>query len=129
MRVWTVPAVLAAVLAASGLSNEPSEAAMRAAFEASLAAQVRSALDFVAETGGEAALARIRAARTDAFDLRAFIKRDCAPAPDRAGHVCEFAVRIDVVTGALERTLTGRFYRGPRGLEFVDTDARTPNGA
>jgi len=125
MRVWTVPAVIAGLLAMSG-SDEPSEAAMRAAFEATLAAQVQSALAFVAETGGEAALARVRAARTDAFDIRAFTKLGCAPSA--AGHVCDFAVRIGVVTGELDRTVTGRFHAGPHGLVFEAADGM-PAGA
>ncbi len=120
MRVWTLPAVLAGALVMSG-SNEPSEAAMRAAFEATLAGEVRSALAFVAETGGEAALARVRAARTDAFDIRAFAKLGCAPSG--AGHVCDFAVRVGVVDGELARTLTGRFYAGPHGLVFEAANA------
>ena len=124
MRVWTVPAVVAGALVMS-CSDEPSEAAMRAAFEATLAAQVQSALAFVAETGGEATLARVRAARTDQFDIRAFTKLGCAPGAD--GHVCDFAVRIGVVNGELERTVTGRFYSGPRGLVFETADA-APTG-
>ena len=62
MRLLTVPIVVCGVLIAAG-SDEPSESAMRAAFETRLAAQVRSVLEFVAETGGEDALARIRAAQ------------------------------------------------------------------
>jgi hypothetical protein len=125
MRLLTLPIVAVGVLAVPG-SDEPSAGAMRRAFEATLAAQVRSALAFVAETGGEAALARVRAARTDAFDIRAFTKLDCVPgAPGRGprGHVCGFAVRIGVAGGELGRTLTGRFHAGPRGLVFEDADA------
>jgi hypothetical protein len=121
----TVPAVLVGVLAVTG-SDEPSAADMRSAFQARLGAQVQSVLDFVAETGGEEALARVRTARTDAFDIRSFTKLDCAPSLRASGHVCEFAVRIGVVTGELEATVTGRFYAGPRGLVFVNED---PAGA
>jgi hypothetical protein len=123
MRVWTVPAAIAGILVVTGFSDEPSEAAMRSAFAATLAADVRSALDFVAVTGGEAALAKVRAARTDAFDIRVFTKLACAPSPRAAGHVCGFSVRIGVATGEIERTITGRFYDGPDGLEFVDEPA------
>ncbi len=118
MRVWTVPALVAGNFAATGFSDEPSEAAMRAAFQATLAADVRAALDFVAATGGEAALNKVRAARTDAFAIRSFSKLACAPSP--RGHVCGFSVRIGVVTGEIERTITGRFYDGPHGLAFVE---------
>ena len=127
MRVWTVPAVIAGALVMSG-SDEPTEAAMRAAFAASLAAQVRSALAFVAETGGAAALARVRAAGTDAFDIRAFAKLGCAPSAARDEHVCDFSVRIGVVGGELDRTLTGRFRAGPHGLVFEEEGA-PPAGA
>ena len=107
---------------------EPSEAAMQRAFQTALAGEVRAALDFVAATGGDEALARVRAARTDAFDIRGFTKLACRPSPRAGGHVCGFAVRIAVVTGEIDRTLTGRFYPGPGGLEFVE-DAPPPTGA
>jgi hypothetical protein len=96
---------------------------MRAAFASTLASEVQSALDFAAESGGEEALARIRAARTDTFDIRSFTKLDCAPDRRDGGHVCDFAVRIGVETGLLERTMAGRFYAGPQGLMFVNEDA------
>jgi hypothetical protein len=133
MRVWTVPALVAGILVVTGHSDEPSETAMRSAFAATLAADVRASLDFVAATGGEAALARVRAARTDAFDIRAFTKLACTPVKagqpggQPGGHVCDFAVRIGVVTGEIERTITGRFYATPHGLAFVEEGA--PAGA
>ena len=119
MRVLLIPAVVAGVLAVPG-TDEPSEAAMRVAVQASLSAQVRSALAYVAETAGDDALARVRSARTDQFDIRRFTKFDCAPGT--SGHVCGFAVRIGVVTGELRRTMTGRFHAGPHGLVF-ESDA------
>jgi hypothetical protein len=125
MRVLMLPIMAVGVLAVAG-SDEPSEAAMRMAFETTLTSQVQSVLDFVTETGGQEALARIRAAHTDAFDIRAFTKLDCARSATAPGHVCGFAVRIGVVTGLLERTVTGRFYAGPKGLVFVDEE---PTGA
>jgi hypothetical protein len=64
----------------------------------------------------------VRAARTDQFDIRSFTKLDCATGAGGRGHVCEFAVRIGVVTGELQATMTGRFYAGPRGLVFVNED-------
>jgi hypothetical protein len=121
MRIITLPVVLAGVLAVSG-SDEPSAAEMRSAFQATLAAQVQSVLDYVAETGGKEALARVRTARTDAFDIRSFTKLDCAASIRGPGHVCAFAVRIGVVGGELQATVTGRFYAGPRGLVFVSED-------
>ncbi len=121
MRILTLPAVLVGVLAAPG-SNEPSAAEMRSAFQATLTAQVQSVLDYVAETGGEEALARVRAAHTDAFAIRSFAKIDCTSSADKPGHLCAFAVRVGVVTGELQATMRGRFYAGPRGLVFVNED-------
>jgi hypothetical protein len=122
MRVLLIPAVIVGVLAVTG-PDEPTERAMRAAFETTLAAQVRSALDFVAETGGQAAIDKVRAARTDEFDIRSFTKLNCAPSAAKPGHICDFAVRIGVVTGLMEQTMTGRFYAGPHGLVFENDDA------
>jgi hypothetical protein len=122
MRVLTIPIIVLGVLAATS-SEEPSEAAMRAAFETRLSAQVRSVLDFVAETGGQKALDAVRAARTDEFDIRAFRKLDCSLSTAKPGHVCDFAVRIRVVTGTLEHIMSGRFYFGTGGLVFAYTDS------
>jgi hypothetical protein len=83
---------------------------------------VQSVLDYVAETGGEEGLARVRAARTDAFDIRSFTKLDCTSSADKPGHLCDFAIRVGVVTGELQATMRGRFYAGPRGLVFVNED-------
>jgi hypothetical protein len=127
MRVVLVPIVIVGVLACTG-SDEPTEGAMRVAFEATLAAHVQSVLDFVAETGGQVALDQVRAARTDEFDIRSFTKIDCAPSAGYSGHVCDFAVRIGVVGGLLEQTMTGRFYAGPHGLVFANEDL-PPAGA
>ena len=99
---------------------------MRAAFQTTLSAQVQSALAYVAETGGEAALARVRTAGTDAFDIRDFTKRECARSADQLGHVCSFSFRNGVVAGEVTATMTGRFYTGPRGLVFENVD---PQGA
>lgn len=128
MRILTLPAALVGIFAVFG-SNEPSTAEMRSAVQATLTAQVQTVLDYVAETGGEEALARVRAARTDAFDIRAFTKLDCTTSADKPGHVCDFALRVGVVTGELEATMRGRFYPGPRGLVFVNEDRTEPAGA
>jgi hypothetical protein len=121
MRVLTLPAVLVGVVAASG-SDEPSAADMRSAVQATLTAQVQSVLDYVVENGGEEALARVRAARTDAFAIRSFTKLDCITSADKPGHLCGFALRVGVVTGELQATMRGRFIAGPRGLVFVNEE-------
>ena len=127
MRVAGFSIVVLGALTATG-SEEPSEAAMRAAFETTLAAQVQSAVDFAVETGGQEALDRIRAAHTEEFDIRDFRKLDCSRSVAQIGHVCEFAVRIGVVSGTLRRKVIGRFYTGSRGLVF-DYEAVGPNDA
>ena len=121
MRILTLPAVLVGVLAVSG-SDEPSAADMRSAVQATLTAQVQSVLDYVAETGGEEGVARVRAARTAEFDVRSLTKLDCTTSADKPGHLCAFAVRVAVITGELQATMRGRFLAGPRGLVFVNED-------
>jgi hypothetical protein len=121
MRILTLPAVLAGVLTVSG-SDEPNAADMRSAVQATLTAQVQSVLDYVAETGGEEALARVRTARTHEFDVRAVTKLDCTTSADKPGHLCQFAVRVAVVSGELQATMRGRFLAGPRGLVFVNEE-------
>jgi hypothetical protein len=101
---------------------EPSENAMREAFASDLSQGVQSVLTFVAETGGEEALARIREAGTDAFEIRAFRKGACRPSVSSSGLVCDFAVEVDTVAGSIERSIAGRFYVGPCGLAY-DHDA------
>jgi hypothetical protein len=118
MRVLLFPIVAIGALAVTS-SDEPGEAAMRSAFARALAERVQSALDFVAETGGPEALEKVRAARTDAFEVLAFRKLDCARTA-AAGHVCAFTVRIGVGGGVLERTLSGQFIPGSSGLLFRD---------
>jgi hypothetical protein len=127
MRVLTLPAVLVGIFALPG-SDEPSAAEMRSAVQATLTAQVQSVLDYVAETGGEETLARVRAARTDAFDIRSFTKLDCTTSADKPGHLCDFALRVGVVTGELRATMRGRFYAGPRGLVFVNEERAGSEG-
>ena len=76
----------------------------------------------MAATGGEPALARIRAAHTDAFEIRAFRKLECRPSDDKPGHLCDFVVEIDTVAGPIERAIVGRFFVRPGGLAY-DHDA------
>jgi hypothetical protein len=116
MRLWTVPVIALGVMVVS-LSDEPNERAMRGAFESSLAAQVQNALDFVAETSGPEAVAKVRAAGTDRFEISGFRKLGCQPR-EAGGHVCRFAVDIAVMNGNVHEVLTGRFFRRDDGLAF-----------
>ena len=97
---------------------EPSEGAMREAFASELSDGVNSALTFVAETEGAAGLARIRAARTDEFEIVAFRKGKCHPSVGDPGHVCRFLVEVGTVAGPILRSVSGRFHAGPCGLVF-----------
>ena len=119
MQVWTVPVVaFVAAVASLSMSDEPSERAMRAAFEANLNAQVQNALSFVAEAGGSEAVAQVRAAGNDLFEVRSFRKLYCM-AGEKTGHVCGFAVDIGVRDGTVREILLGRFFVGDDGLAFT----------
>ena len=94
---------------------------MRAAFEGSLAMQVRNALDFARETGGDEAVMKIRDSGMDRYTLNAFQKLNCqaqdGTQDGRTAHVCDFAVDVELVNGLLQKTITGRFRKN--GSEFV----------
>ena len=112
MRIFMMPLIAFGLISVEP-PQEPSESAMRAAFEAKLTAQVESAMEFLAETSGVEAVERVRQAGTDRFTVRQFTKRDCAKGG--AGHVCAFAVDLTVVSGSIRQTVTGRFTPGPDG--------------
>jgi hypothetical protein len=112
MRLFMVP-LIAFGMVAVDQTDEPSEGAMRAAFELRLATQVESAMDFLAETHGPAAVERVRQAGTDQFTVRSFTKKDCQRGRD--GYVCAFAVDLTVVNGTIQQTVKGRFTPAPDG--------------
>jgi hypothetical protein len=98
---------------------EPSVEQMQSAFETALTRDVQNALEYAAETGGEAARAAIRDKGLDRFTIAGFRKHGCRPDEHRSGHVCEFSVDVDVVTGRMQRVLTGRFVGAATQLVFV----------
>lgn len=100
-------------------AGEPTEAQMHIAVRAALEQDVRHALAFAAETGGEAALADIRRKGLDRFELTALRKGRCHRLADSGHHVCDFTVDIEVVTGAMRRALTGRFIAESGRLVFL----------
>jgi hypothetical protein len=120
MKLWAIPAAMAAALVCTSGAplNEPSERDMRSAFEDVLSLQVRNALDFAAESGDAEALDRIRENRTDRFAIAAFRKLKCESEAG-GGHRCDFHVDLDLSSGRLERTLTGRFVGGADGLRYL----------
>ena len=117
MHLFLLPTIVVSLFAADQ-PVEPSEHAMRAAFEFRLTEDVNNALAYVAETSGEEAVERVRAAGTDRFAIRSFKKQGCARA--ETGYDCDFAVEVAVVNGMIQQTIKGRFLDGPTGqLTFV----------
>jgi hypothetical protein len=111
MRLFLLPII--ASLFAAEQPVEPSENAMRTAFESRLTQDVQNALAYVAETAGEEGLERVRAAGTDQFAIRGFRKQTCSPG--ETGYVCDFDVELTVVNGMIQQSLKGRFVAGPAG--------------
>jgi len=118
MRGWIIPLFAVGVVAGSNPTYEPSELQMRAAFEGSLAVQVRNALEFARESGGEEAVAKIRASGMDRYNLNAFQKLNCQADDGRMAHVCAFTIDVELVNGLLQRTISGRFSKSGNGFEF-----------
>jgi len=121
VAVFTVAAACGAlgVALSAATSGEPSEIQMRAAFEDILTRQVQNALDFAAETGGPEAVAAIRAKGLDRFTVTGFRKRACRRIAAGSGHFCDFAVDIEMVSGRLQRVISGRFVAQPDRLVFI----------
>jgi hypothetical protein len=111
MRLFLLPII--ASLFAAEQPVEPSESAMRTAFESRLTRDVQNALAYVAETEGEEGVERVRAAGTDQFTIRGFKKQACAAS--ETGHVCDFDIELTVVNGMIQQSLKGRFVAGPSG--------------
>jgi hypothetical protein len=101
---------------------EPTENQMRSAFERSLAAEVADTMAFVGESGGREAVERVRMAGNDRFEIRDFHKVDCQPTAMKSGFDCAFAVNIALATGPMQRSLKGRFYNTPEGIQFALDD-------
>ena len=120
MHIFGVALLAASSMLTDAAFVEPGEDAMREAFASDLSQGVESVLAYVARAGGEAALVRIRDARTDEFEIRSFRKTACRSSEERGDYVCDFAVVIDTIAGPIEKTITGRFYRGPCGLAYDD---------
>jgi len=124
MRVLIIPLMVMGTVVGE-LSNEPSEAQMRGAFEQSLALQVRNAIEFVAESGGPQAAQEIQQNGTDRFELRKFEKHACARMAKERNYMCDFAVAIEVVNGSLQHTLSGRFVVGSGGFVFTQEETES----
>lgn len=117
MRLFLLPTIVASLFAADQ-PVEPSEHAMRSAFEVRLTEDVQNALAYVAETSGPEGVERVRAAGTDQFAIQTFKKQDCVRS--ETGHVCDFAVELTVVNGMIQQTVKGRFLTRPDGqLTFL----------
>lgn len=116
---FVVAAGCGALAIAAPVQAGPTEAQMRSAFEDTLSRQVRNALDFAAESGGPEAVALIRDRGHDRFSIAAFRKRTCQRLSDDGSHRCEFVVDIELVTGRMQRVISGRFITQPAQLVFV----------
>ena len=116
---FLIAAGCGALAIAAPVDAGPSETQMRAAFEDNLSQQVRNALEFAAEAGGPEAVSLIRERGHDRFSVAAFRKRACQRLSGEGGHRCEFLVDIDLVTGRMQRALSGRFILQPAQLVFV----------
>ena len=119
MRALLVP-IVAVGLMAGGVVEGPQPDQMRAAYQSALELQVQNALDFVAESNGAEALAKLRAAGSDRFAIRDFQKLDCSRGEVASGYHCTFRIVVAVNERIFERTLTGRFVTGRSGLTFVE---------
>jgi hypothetical protein len=117
MRLFMFP-VIAAGLLVAGMSDEPSEAQMRAAFESALAHQVEGVLDFVDETQGREAVETVKSKKSDRYEILMFHKQGCAPDGRSLSYLCSFSVDIDLATGLVRETLSGQFRSGDRGLTY-----------
>jgi hypothetical protein len=78
MRALIVPFMAVGVIICAH-TNNPTENEMRSAFERRLASEVADAMTLDSETGGSEALDRVRAARSDRFEIHDFRKNDCQP--------------------------------------------------
>ena len=124
MRVFLVPLIVMSAVAGD-LYEEPNEAQMRGAFEQTLLRQVRNAVDFAAENGGQAAVQAIQQNGTDRFELRTFEKRACARLMGLRAYRCDFTVDISLVDGSSQHALSGRFFNGQHGLMFAHEEPQT----
>lgn len=116
MRLWILPLIAVGLVAGGRDNGEPTEQQMRAAFEHSLALQIRNALEFAQEAGGPEAVAAIRDNGTDRYTINNFRKLRCRTAGTE--FVCDFAVDIGLVNGPMQQTLSGRFKRHDETLVF-----------
>ena len=119
MRLWMLPLIAVGLFAGGRDNGEPTEQQMRAAFEQSLALQVRNALEFAQEAGGVEAVTMIRDNGTDRYEINAFRKLGCRAAETGREFVCDFAVDIGLVNGPMQQTLSGRFKRRDDTLVFA----------
>jgi hypothetical protein len=127
MRTLLLPLVAVGVIFYAH-TDEPTENQMRSAFERSLAAEVADAMAFVGESGGREAVERVRMAGNDRFEIRNFRKVDCQPMATKSGFYCAFTANIILVNGPMQRSLKGRFYNAPEGMQFA-LDAESPDRA
>ena len=118
MRALVFPVIAVGVIFLTH-AEEPTENKMRGAFERSLAAEVADTMAFIGESGGHEAVERVSKAEYDRFKIRYFRKVNCQPTATNSGFDCAFTVNIILANGPIERSLKGRFYNVPAGLQFA----------
>jgi hypothetical protein len=100
---------------------------MHDAFKHYLADGTARTLEFIRETGGPAAIKRVKAAGNDRFEIRAFRKLGCRRSLAKPGYDCWFKVDIKTANGMMQRTLEGRFYSTFSGIDFELSDQPSRN--
>lgn len=115
-----VPATLSSA-AELQTRSEPSEQQMRQAFDGFLKTLVGNVMGQVAETGGQAAVRKVRQNGNDQFAIRTFHKLGChRRAASADDYVCNFAVEVAVATGTIRRTMRGDFIKNANNLMIAD---------
>jgi hypothetical protein len=99
---------------------------MHEAFDHYLTDVTARTLEFIRETGGSAAVKRVKAAGNDRFEIQAFRKLGCRRSRAKQGYDCSFKADIITVHGLTQRTLEGRFYNTSSGVgfELIDQPSR-----
>ena len=115
-----VPAKIPAPQVAKQVT-EPTESEMRTAFEGFLTSLVRGTLALIAETGGPDAVRTVKQNHNDQFEIHSFRKLGCTRSAGIMDYQCRFAVEVAVVSGKIDRVMTGRFVASKTGIVLAES--------